>query len=263
MNKRYLTRQKLKALLQAYAAGATMGELLAAAFDPATTDYEALEWATHDVFFQDEAAKDAGLEVARWLVQQPTESFQKAGAMLTWSIAQDNTSRASTTALVDMAELMFAGRGWPIDQVGAVDRLYRALYTVRDDDVLGLVCAALARVWALGKCGLVDHDSAFEYFRVAAALDVVEPAYATGLHFDSPAAAGGRHNDESGFSVAAVYYSIAYEAGHSEAGTRLGIILTSGVVANADVNFGFELLEESAGQRDEMAIEALRKLRLN
>jgi TPR repeat protein len=109
----------------------------------------------------------------------------------------------------------------------------------------------------------VDHEWAQHYFQVAADDDIVEPVYEAGLFFDSPAAGGSRHSAEPDYEAAWLYYCVAYEAGHPEARTRLGMILTSGVFKDADFELGIELLEESAGASDEMAIEALRKLRLN
>jgi len=257
------TQRKLQTLLQEYSTRGTIGDnRIAGLFDMATTDFEALEHAAPSVFCGDESAKEVGIEVARWLVRQPAESVQRAGAGLMWSIAEAGCSRASILALIDLAELMFTGRGRPVDPVGAIDRLYRAAYTAGYDEV-GLCSAAIAQVWAYGKCGLVDHEWAQHYFQVAADDDVVEPAYEAGLFFDTAAAGGSRHSAEPDYDAASLYYSVAYEAGHPEARTRLGMILTSGVFKDADFELGIELLEESAGASDEMAIEALRKLRLN
>jgi hypothetical protein len=66
-----------------------------------------------------------------------------------WSIAEAGSSRASILALIDLAELMFTGRGTPVDPVNAIDRLYRAKYTAGYDEV-GLCFAAIAQVWAHG-----------------------------------------------------------------------------------------------------------------
>ena len=41
------------------------------------------------------------------------------------------------------------------------------------------------------------------------------------------------------------------------------MILASGVLTDTDFELGIELLEDSVAAGDEMAIEALRKLRLN
>lgn len=263
MKKRNWTRQKLEAFLQEYAGCGTVGDtLIAGAFELATTDFEALELAALTICRSDEGVNQVGIEVARWLLQQPSEPAQKAGAALLRSISEAGCSRSSVLALIELAELMFTGRGTPIDPVSAIDRLYRAWYTAGYNEV-GLCFAAIAQVWAYGKCGLVDHEWAQHYFQVAADDDVVEPAYEAGLYFDSPAAGGSRHSAEPDYDAASLYYSVAYEAGHPEARTRLGMILTSGVLKDADFELGIELLEDSAGASDEMAIEALRKLRLN
>jgi TPR repeat protein len=264
MNTSNSTQHKLKILRREHRRHGKLNDtLIAGIFDSATTDFEAFEHAASDLCLRNEQTKEMGIEIAHWLVRQPTEASQKAGADLMWSIAEDGRSRASILALIDVAELMFEGKGRPVDPVSAIDRLYRANYAAEDGELVALSFAAIAKVWAHGKCGLVDHEWAQHYFQVAADLDVVEPAYETGLFFDSPNAGGSRHSSEPDYDAASLYYSVAYEAGHLAARTRLGIILTSGVLADADFEVGIELLEESANEGDEMAVETLRVLRSN
>ena len=255
------TQQELQALLRQYIEHGKLDGTVIARMFTENTDFEAFQLAASPFCRRDEQTRELGIELAHWLLGQSAEARQEAGATLMWSIAEVGCSRASILALIDVAELMFAGKGMAVDPVSAIDRLYRAKYSAKGDEPVGLAFAAVAKVWAHGKCGLVDHDWAQHYFRVAADLDLVEPAYETGLFFDSPSAGGTRHSPQPDFEAASLYYSVACEAGHSAARTRLGVILTSGVLADADIEVGMELLEESAREGDAMAVEALRILR--